>query len=184
MTDEKSFYDRMMEAYSAAIKVSGEKKAEYERELEELFNDREQENRLLGVIDVCTRRAKDSLFDEDSEAAAGYQGRADEAQLQLDARHERIKYLSFEINRLDGELIQIARKVLQDSYPGIKAAVHQSWVDAFDFADQAWEDLQVFGGKIGIEVSRRYRNGFAFFDYDDTRELYRRLKPWIGTPIN
>lgn len=90
---------------------------------------------------------------------------------------ETIRYLSFEVNRIDNERVQIAKKVFQEIYPGIQSAVHQSWLDAFDFADQAWNDLQKFGRETGIEIPRRYRNGFMFFDHDDTRELYNRLKP-------
>jgi hypothetical protein len=117
MKNKQNFFDELMEKYSAAVKESGEKKAEYEKELEDMFNDRSQEDRLLAVIDVNTRRANDSLVDSDETIASGYQKKADEAKLQLDARKERVSYLAFEINRIDSEILQVSKKCCKTVTP-------------------------------------------------------------------
>lgn len=184
MKNKKEIIERLLNEYTNAVAELVKVKDLYEQELNSLVADPNEESRLMAIIEVNDRRSKDALVDGDMKLFTKHKERMAEAQGSLTKRRERLNFLVEELEKIDAQMEEAAKEVLKGLYPEIREAVFKKWCDALDFTEKSWDDIEVFGREVGIQVSNLYKDNLMIYGRGDTRELFRRVEPWIGTPIS
>lgn len=170
-------------------------KKEYHLKTEELLLQEESLIQALRGVDleqttieetrirVFLRKAEEALIDGNHDLVRELEGKIQETRTALDERTKQVAELSASINAIRGKIEKAGQEVIRELYPVIREEVDNQWNKTFDYASEAWKALLEFGREVGIDIPDIYRKNMKFFDYGDRKQLYQRLREFIGTPI-
>jgi chromosome segregation ATPase len=86
---------------------------------------------------------------------------------------------------LEGESRDLPKKFLDAVFPQMAREGHKALADGLSVLECTWEAILDFEKLTGAKFDNRYLKRLAVYDhslFNDTKELWGRLRSWIGTP--